>query len=57
MPKRQVNSTNSKGCTALHHACSKGHQKVVAKLLDAEADPSAMCVGYDCAKTYLQVEY
>ena len=48
MPERQVNSTNSKGCTALHYACSKGHQKVAEKLLKAKADPSAKYVGCDC---------
>ena len=39
--ERRVNSTNSKGCTALHYACLEGHQKVVEKLKDAKADPSA----------------
>ena len=48
MPERRVNSTNSKGCTALHYACSKGHQKVAEKLLKAKADPSAKYVGCDC---------
>ena len=48
MPEHQVNSTNSKGCTALHYACSKGHQKVAEKLLKAKADPSAKYVGCDC---------
>ena len=47
MPERQVNSANSKGCTALHYACSKGHQKVVEKLLEAKADTSAKYVRYD----------
>ena len=48
MPERRVNSTDSKGCTALHYACSKGHQKVAEKLLKAKADPSAKYVGCDC---------
>ena len=47
MSERQVNSTNSKGCTALHYACSKGDQEVVKKLQEAKADPSAKCVRYD----------
>ena len=49
--EHQVNFTNSKGCTVLHYACSEGHQKVVEKLLDAKADPSAKYVGYDCTLT------
>jgi len=46
MSEAQVNSTNNKGCTALHYACSIGHENIVEKLLEAKADPTAMCVGY-----------
>ena len=55
MPERQVNSTNSKGCTALHYACSKGHQKVAEKLLKAKADPSAKYVGCDCTSVIWEI--
>jgi len=41
---RKVNATNSSGCTALHYACYRGHQKVAETLKKAKADPNAKCV-------------
>jgi len=38
---RKVNATNSSGCTALHYACYRGHQKVAETLKKAKADPNA----------------
>ena len=40
----KVNATNSSGCTALHYACYRGHQKVAETLKKAKADPNAKCV-------------
>ena len=40
----KVNATNSTGCTALHYACWRGHQKVAETLKKAMADSNAKCV-------------